>query len=472
MKWESLEHKIKAAFFGQQAEVDVDAIWAAIEPEVDAINRRRKRRGFVWFWLAGLLLLGGAFAYFYQKAATTQHELPQRTAAVAQSSEPKTEEQFMQDSNGSLEETPQTSEAKATVNTKGDVPASPKSEPLPRKLSGILGNKKVNPSKQSGSSPMPIHQHINEQGTMVNAPIAEQKKPVALTPVSEIPTSNEKAESLHLAAMLPTLPLALFDREIGHSFVKEVAYVPTENLSAMHQQPFSYAANVQGSLSFVEKKLAAKDSLSNSLLPLRNKTERELEAFQVGLGFTVLHRSGFGLSSGLNYTQINERFRFNQAISSIDTVYGIKYLVVNLDNDTIPIYGDVPHEKKTTYQKEYYNKYRMFDIPVLLGYHHKGRNYSIGVQAGVFVNLSLSAQGQIMQSATEFTNIGTAGVFRSNIGMSYYLGLSAGRFINKNLEAYISPFMRHYPKDFAKESYGIRQRYNLYGVNMGMRYFF
>ncbi|MBK9013349.1 MAG: hypothetical protein IPM82_04325 [Saprospiraceae bacterium] len=69
MKWESMEDKIKAALLGHRTEVDADAIWAAIEPGVDAINRRKKRRGLIWFIFAGVVLAGGALGYFCKKQA-------------------------------------------------------------------------------------------------------------------------------------------------------------------------------------------------------------------------------------------------------------------------------------------------------------------------------------------------------------------------------------------------------------------
>jgi hypothetical protein len=234
-----------------------------------------------------------------------------------------------------------------------------------------------------------------------------------------------------------------------------------------------FSAGVQGSISFIQRKLEAKDSLpADDLLTLREQTERELEAIQTGLRLSLHHPSGIGLTSGLNYTQINERFRYNTMVHTVDTVYGVKFLVINLDNDTIPIYGDVPLEKKTTFKKEYFNKYRMFEVPVLAGYRFRGRDFVLGAQAGVFVNLTLSTKGRFLQTETQDIDIAQAGIFKSSVGLSYYLGVSAGYLLNENLELHISPFMRRFPKNFAVDSYPLKQRYNLYGVNVGAAYHF
>ncbi|MBK9013350.1 MAG: hypothetical protein IPM82_04330 [Saprospiraceae bacterium] len=332
----------------------------------------------------------------------------------------------------------------------------------------------------------PAMQNATSAGNVVAGNTAEnkanEKLPTDLTPAqADAPSSTANAvvmpifqqdKTAQIPAFLPRLPFALLDRTENTNPSVKAEYLPETEVPLRRSQPFSWSIGLQGSLSFVDRKLEARDSFSSALLALRENSERELEAYQIGMRFTARHRSGFGLTSGLNFTQINEQFRFNSTVISVDSVYGVKYLAVNFDNDTIPIYGEIPLETKTSYRKEYYNRYRMIDIPVLAGYHYQGRNGFLSAQVGIFVNLSLATQGQIMQSATEFMAIDTAGIFRPNIGLSYYFGLSAGYSITEHLEAYISPFMRHYPKSFTEDSYALRQRYNLYGVDIGVRYHF
>jgi hypothetical protein len=289
---------------------------------------------------------------------------------------------------------------------------------------------------------------------------------------NEATSTLDLGESVQLTSALPTLPLHLFDLPLADISIKNSLNSKPDLLTSNRRKDWSAAVNLQGSISFVQRELVVKDSFSYELLNSRKRTERELEAYQFGLGFTLQHRSGFNFSTGLNFTQINERFQLKTSVVKVDTVYDVKYLVINLSNDTVPIYGEVPFETKTTYQKAYYNKYRMFDVPLLVGYRHEGHDFSIGAQAGVFVNLNLATKGQFLKSTEEAMNIDTAGIFKSNIGWSYYFGLTAGYMVNENLEFYASPFVRRYPKDFTTDSYAIRQRYNLYGLNVGVRYGF
>ncbi len=474
MKWESLENKIKTALFGHKSEVDVDALWSAIESDVDVLNRKKKRRGLIWFWLAGIVLVGSAGGYFYQKTIVNRHsQSPQTVAVVAQEMEPITHHDAMVESeNNSVIKIGEPKPATASLGQEKleDKKLENKLKPG-GKLGASTGKNAKTFEKANGFS------KNNKQAVLAQNPkiIASNKEDIAPISTSIFPGNlklNKQGELVQLATILPTLPLSFFEIEKSRPVLKEMGFPLTEKTPILRQRDFSFAVNLQGSLSFVQRNLALKDSLGLDLLPLRNRTERELEAYQFGLGFTLQHRSGFNLSTGLNYTQINEQFRFSEAVTTLDSVFDIKYLVINLNDDTTAIYGNVLHEVKTTFQKEYYNKYRMFDVPILVGYRHEGHDFSVGVQAGVFFNLNLSTQGQILKSADETTSIDTAGIFKSNISMSYYLGLYAGYHINENLEVYVSPFVRHFPKDFTEKRYALRQQYNLYGVNIGLRYKF
>jgi hypothetical protein len=82
----------------------------------------------------------------------------------------------------------------------------------------------------------------------------------------------------------------------------------------------------------------------------------------------------------------------------------------------------------------------------------------------------MTAKGRVMQTATQ--DVPLADLYRTNIGLSYHFGLTAGYMLNDHLEVFASPYMRHFPKSFTKASYGLEQRYNLYGLNVGLGYRF
>ena len=58
-------NRLKEDMLGYQSSVNVDAIWANIEPKVDVINARNNtRRGFYRLCAVGIVLLGTALYLF------------------------------------------------------------------------------------------------------------------------------------------------------------------------------------------------------------------------------------------------------------------------------------------------------------------------------------------------------------------------------------------------------------------------
>jgi hypothetical protein len=462
MKWGSLENKIKSALYGHQSEVDVDALWSAIEPGVDAINRRKKRKGLIWFWILGAAL-AGLGGYYYQRTHINQGQPQSQVGSFAQVENLNAEAQATRLEAKQDKAQVSTTDIGSPTPERQEIPADNPFPQHPTRKPEFFTKKQLD---------SPIALAGKEKETSAVTPrTADDSSPITIHPSATQPDDAGLPQP-GLEEKLPQRPLSLFDlpqadvavlNSIGHETVPPPFH---------RHNTWGAAMYLQGSISFVERGLSVKDTYSYDLLKSRQKTERELEAYQVGLGFTLQHRSGLNFSTGLNYTQINEQFRFNDMVVKVDTVYDIKYLVVNLNDDTVAVYGEVPIETKTTYQKEYYNRYRMFDLPFLVGYRHEGHEFSVGAQAGVFVNLSLATKGQFLKTPTEAADIDRAGIFKSNIGWSYYFGLTAGYMVNDNLEFYASPFFRHYPKDFTKDGYMLRQRYNLYGLNVGVRYGF
>ncbi len=455
MKWQQFENKIKAALQGHQSEVDADAIWAAIEPQVDAMNRRKKRQGFVWFWLVGLALAVGAWGYFYQNENSSDIENRLQDMAV----ENIATHTPAPDNTG---DNALNSIHPDKLNTTGDS----------EKIAQHIVQNKTPHSRRTEN----MQANIISQPEAEIAPTQLEIKPIYLTETSSINQEELLLKTEENIFTTPS-PLPFLPIDLKYKDKNKQPDLPTINLVEKAPQPiyrkkYFLSAGIQGSISFVDRQLEAKDSNYTELLSLRERNERELEAFQFGLRLTLQHRSGLGLTSGLNFTQINEQYRYYSTVIKVDTVPGIKYLVINLDNDTIPIYGDVPLETKTSYKKEYYNNYRMIEVPVLAGYHLRHRNFSLAAQAGVFVNVGLNVQGKVLQSVSEDVDIEEADIYRSSVGLSYYFGVSAGYFINDNIEAYISPFMRYMPSNIANDNYGLKQNYNLYGVNIGAAWHF
>ncbi len=470
MKWPLFENKIRKSLHNHQSEVDADAIWAAIGPHVDAINRRKKRR-FMLFWFLFPLLLAsgtGLYIYYSENLGLKKTETPLNTGSFANNEvEEKPAINANDNSSKTLPGTKDNGNDTGQPTNNGGALITAEKQGLNAPINKpIVFNKK--PNKPSHNTALAISdQPVNSKNpglAALEAPIAEQAKmPIAT------PTETERP-MLEAVPFLPCEPLATNGPKLPE--LQPIAFELPMETPLLRKRDFRLTAALLGGISFLDRKMTATDTAFATLLDLRERSERELESVQAGIRIGVEHRSGIGFSTGINYAQLNELYRNNSTVTNLDTVYGIQYYYLNFENDTIPVYGDIPMERRTTQRKEIYNKYRMIEVPLLVSWRHEGHQFSFGAQAGAFVNLRMTAKGRVMQTPTQDVPISSGDLYRTNIGLSYYFGLTAGYMLNDQLEVFASPYFRHFPKSFTKTNYGLEQRYNLYGLNVGLGYRF
>jgi len=101
--------------------------------------------------------------------------------------------------------------------------------------------------------------------------------------------------------------------------------------------------------------------------------------------------SGISFKLGVNYSQINERFTWQdpESIREITIV------------DTDPISGDTLNTYVTyeygTEVEERINKYKSIDIPILIGYEkHFKKKLSFSMNAGIYLNLIAKQRGMFI----------------------------------------------------------------------------
>ena len=76
MNWDRLKNRIQQDASKKEVKVDVDEIWAAIEPAVDDINNERRKKRFFFFWLVGLgFVLALSSIYFINNKNTSDAKL-------------------------------------------------------------------------------------------------------------------------------------------------------------------------------------------------------------------------------------------------------------------------------------------------------------------------------------------------------------------------------------------------------------
>jgi len=236
----------------------------------------------------------------------------------------------------------------------------------------------------------------------------------------------------------------------------------------------SFGVHLIGGVSLARKQLSSNDSTALTLLPIRRNTETSLETSHFGLMVDMQTKSGWGFATGVERTKINERYDYETTTTTTEFIEGVEFRQIKFNGDTLDIIGTLPVTTTKTETKQFYNSYTMYDIPVIISFYQEANDWYLGVRAGLYVNVAMTAAGRIANDLNSDILIKDVEpkLFKSSVGVSYYLGMSVRKPLFDQLELSISPSVRFYPKDFASAVNPIAQKYVLFGGHIGLGYRF
>ena len=489
MKWRLFEQKVGKQIFSHRTEVDIDVLWTAIEGDVDRINRdkRKKRFGFWLFLWGGMIAastcawavykLGTLSAYQTSSLSVTEDHLP-KGALLIENKHAEDIEEMMAPPISDVS----CAELSNETNDYLEHTAEHKSTSPER---GIISSMELrNRSDQSlGDTPnllISIEQQGNEQLTNANILAADINEfSIDNAAHSEKATSELSYETQFVkhwnTTLIPTRQILLTSqkRKLEQPLIGLEGKLP---LPYKKSKKSPWFLSIDGTIAFASRELAVQDkedSLAILLREIRNDTETSLET--VAFGFQAGRRLLDGkleLSTGLHYTQINERFEYENTLSRVDSIYGIQFFVKTIDNKLDTIYGLVPDEETISTRKTYFNKFQLFDLPILVTYRFPLEHIDLGVQAGIFANIRMRTEGHIFNTDHTEMDLSQAKIFKSSIGLSYFLALPVEYAVNDQLSIAVAPSIRFFPQSFSEESYHLQQEYIVYGLKGSIKYYF
>ncbi|MDX1407016.1 MAG: hypothetical protein R3330_02755, partial [Saprospiraceae bacterium] len=224
--------------------------------------------------------------------------------------------------------------------------------------------------------------------------------------------------------------------------------------------------------SFATKSMTSRSEGVRDYILSRDTTEFNRLGFHIGARAAYHHPSGFFARAGIQYTQLNERFDYEngsstQTIITTDTIYDAMGNVVDIVLDTVVTTG--------TRIKKTYNRFHFVDVPVLLGYQMENLDWAYGIQAGPVFNVAFARKGDILApngvpgSFSDQQSSDYHAVFKDQLGLSIYGSIYAQKRIGEALYAFIEPHVLHRLKSITLDSYPIDQRQTSMGLSLGVR---
>lgn len=205
----------------------------------------------------------------------------------------------------------------------------------------------------------------------------------------------------------------------------------------------------------------------------RAETETNTYSFSAGGRLTLMLPNGLGLKTGLNYSQVNQRFSYidpesnqTRTVITIDTIDGIEMIDTN--------YVVIPGTREIAST----NKYKSIDIPLLLSYEWDVRERMyMTVNGGVYLNLLFSESGNILAPGEQVIDLNQMGgdglkVYKTNIGLSLFGSVGLHYRMNSYFDLIIEPNVKLLVKSATVDTYPVSHKWMTAGLITGVRYNF
>ena len=478
MNWGWFDNKYRKVKEEENSSVDLGELWAAIEPEVDKINAERKNKRRIVFWMffmgAGILIGGLYFGIYinstlnYSKSLTKNNNIEKTdfneiiTKSEKSNSKVNTEKELNSIELGTIK----------------------KSNKINSKAIGTIEISENNSKTQTRKS----LSHFNEK--IKSIIIQDKKEDVLLksnlpTPIEKYEKASHSIKKVHLKKVrkinwsLPELLIIknpneeisktnsnlIKDREKNKDFDKAFG-IPTNS-----KKPIEYSLLYSSGASITSLTIGETANSNSAIRQLNSSSTFGLEALHFGIGINARHNSGIGLQSGIEYMRINEKIELSINSVNNDSIWSVQYYVVNLNNDTLEVRGNVPHEIRTEVDKRFYNNYTIWNVPIVISCLKEAEKWAWGMEAGININVKISTKGKYLLSETEDENLSR--ISPSKIGLSYHIGMSLQRRLNEKIAISLNPRATYFAKDFTNNAVApFSKKYSFYGADLRLSYIF
>lgn len=207
----------------------------------------------------------------------------------------------------------------------------------------------------------------------------------------------------------------------------------------------------------------------------RNEAEKNRAGFSAGIRIAKNLGERLLVKTGINYSQINETLKYVNE-KDIRTVTVITTRTVTSGGQTMTISDTTSVTQMGTTYSTFHNRYRTFDIPLLLSYElSNSRNFGVALTAGAIFNIQSVYSGHILDTSLNPVSINTSSTlgvnaWRKNIGVGIYASVSIYKRLNNAMDLFFEPYTRINLNPVNTNSIVIKQKYTTTGLQLGIRY--
>lgn len=323
----------------------------------------------------------------------------------------------------------------------------------------------------------------SSNGIALNAvPISEISSPLLNAGSSSYSASSSNnamriSANLHSADQLSFITAnqkALWQNEaknLQKAFYKSIAFSSVDCPSEKRNGNHGLFVELFSSPDMAFKKRSYKNYGALTYANRKDSTETNQLSFTVGMRLSKEIGEHMLFKTGIQYSQINERFDYrNENERNTTTVVTIR-TITNPDGSTTTIRDTSIVEQIGYRVKTTYNHYRSFDIPVLLGYEYVGDGWKANLNGGAILNLSSWQEGAFLD--TSYAPVSFAKtkspIFKSKTGVSLFGSISLIKSISERMDFFAEPYIKYSLKDLTTSTSTFNERFHTAGVLLGIR---
>ncbi len=216
------------------------------------------------------------------------------------------------------------------------------------------------------------------------------------------------------------------------------------------------------------------DTASTNYLQKRKASTKFASAFSAGIRYTKVFNNGMSVRSGINYSQVNEKFiYFNPNEIKFITVITTR-VIIRSPGDTLYINDTLQYQQSGARTKTTYNRYRNIDIPIVIGYELGNGKIHANINAGVIINIYSWYKGDILDTTYQPVSITTGKgnkqyQYKNNIGAGFLGSVSVYYKLNDQLHLLIEPYFRYNLSPMSNNNSNLQQKFHTTGLRAGLR---
>ncbi len=447
-------------------DLNTEALWSDISEQLP--EQKKKRRGwlpFVFFFSA-VLLAGFFLGSFMSKKSLNTAIIPS-AATVDQEVINENDETKNIFSNANSNHTAAINESDIKSAQSVRKPETSLNNSFnPNNYTSALTQAAAMNLTNENSIPKAFHRAITQTGKEKN----ETKELKENT--QNLKTNNEKNGegthqqlSLKKLSMLPTLLGSL-------SIIKNDKPTPTTILPT---KPKNWVSFIQIS-SGINHNLSS-NTLNNGTEILDDavlNSEKDKIGFNTAFELGFLHRTGWSISTGLNYSSYYSSLSSNSVEITETEIPGTESIIINPDGSQTLVPGSLTKTNTSSTNFLWHRRHKQVDLSLHIGKRlYQLDRFSIGSTMGLMYNIWASHSGYYFDENLSFTKFEKEDThpYVNRHGLGIQGGLSLGYQI-KHIQFSIYPYLRYNTNSITQTTHIYSSRNHQIGLNASFRYLF